>query len=134
MLTITRRLLLAGLALAACSNGHEAVDPIWGKQACESCRMLVSDPRYAAEFIDESGQRHFFDDIGCLDAYLSEHGGKPRAVWVRSGPRWIDAEAAHYASGAPSPMAYGYVVADFGALDFASVRRGAAAHRKDMSP
>jgi copper chaperone NosL len=132
MLSSTRRLLLVGLALFACSTELGAVDPIWGKQACESCRMLVSNPAYAAELLDASGRRHFFDDIGCLDAYLSEHAVKPRAIWVRSGSRWVTAEAARYAAGAASPMDYGYVAEQDGPLDFASVRRGAAAHRKEL--
>ena len=132
MLSLGRRALLVGLALAACSQGLEPVDPIWGKQACESCRMLVSDPFYAAELVDESGRRHFFDDVGCLDAYLVEHQGRPRAMWVRVGPRWVEAESARYVTGGATPMAYGFVAQDYGPLDFAAMRRGAAAHRKEL--
>lgn len=134
MSSVTRRLLLLGLVLAACENGLAPVEPIWGKQACDSCRMLLSDPSYAAEIVDPRGRRHFFDDIGCMDAYLAEHAERPRALWVRSGSRWVDAESARYASGAASPMAYGFVADERGNLDFAGVRRGAAAHRKELSP
>jgi hypothetical protein len=52
-------------------------------------------------------------------------------MWVRSGPRWLEAEAARYASGAPSPMDYGFVAQERGQLDFAAVRRAAAAHRHE---
>jgi hypothetical protein len=93
--------------------------------------MIVSEPAYAAELIDERGKRHFFDDIGCMDAYLVDQAKAPRGVWVRSNERWVDANSARYASGARSPMDYGFVPKDQGALDFATVRREAAAHRKE---
>jgi copper chaperone NosL len=131
---IARRLLVLALVLAACAGGSEPIDPVWGKQACESCRMLVSDPAYAAQLVDDRGRRHLFDDVGCLDAFLVEHPNlKPRALWVRAGARWVEAQSARYAAGAPSPMAYGFVAGEGGPLDFTAVRRGAAAHRKELS-
>lgn len=134
MLSLAQRQFVVGLLLAACSKSTEPVDPVWGKQACESCRMIVSDPSYAAELIDENGRRHFFDDIGCMDAYMVEKGiERPRASWVHSGARWVAAESARYASGAASPMAYGFVAQEGGSLDFVSLRRAAAAHRKERS-
>jgi copper chaperone NosL len=135
MLRQPRRWLLIGLAIAACSAGTEPVDPVWGKQVCDSCRMIVSDPAYAAELIDERGRRRFFDDIDCLDEYLVEHPqGVPRALWVRSGSRWRAAEFVRYAAGAASPMGYGFVPSDDGPLDFASVRRIAAERRRERRP
>ena len=127
------RALLTGLVLAACATPLEPVDPVWGKQACDGCHMLISDPFYAAELIDAKGQRHFFDDIGCLVTYVTEHEGVPRGMWVRAGSRWIAADSARYTSGASSPMAYGFAAQEFGPLDFAAVRRGAAAHRTEPS-
>ncbi|HET7544403.1 MAG TPA: hypothetical protein VFK05_31245 [Polyangiaceae bacterium] len=134
MLTFGRRALLLCFALVACAQGSEPIDPFWGKQACESCRMLVSDPRFAAQLLDERGQRFYFDDVGCLDAYLVDHPQtKPRGLWVRLGTRWVPAEAAHYAAGAASPMAYGFVAQEAGPVDFATVRTAAAAHRREHS-
>jgi len=134
MLTRVHRVLLLVLVLAACSGSLDPIDPVWGKQACESCRMLVSDPTYAAALADERGRRHYFDDIGCLDAYLVEHPRtKPRALWVRVGARWMAAESARYTAGAASLMAYGFLAQETGALDFAGVRRGAAAHREELA-
>lgn len=131
---LTRRELLLGLLLAGCNGSLEPWDPAWGKQPCESCRMLVSDPSYAAELLDQQGRRHFFDDIGCLDAYLVDHPALvPQALWVRVGPGWVDARRARYVSGAASPMAYGFLPQERGPLDFAAVRRGAAAHRQEPS-
>lgn len=134
MLNKLSGLLVCASLLAACSERMDAVDPVWGKQACDSCRMLVSDPFYAAELVDDGGRRRFFDDVGCLDAYLVEHPGlTPRAMWVRAGSRWVDAASARYTSGAASPMAYGFVAQELGPLDFAAVRRAAAQHRAESS-
>jgi copper chaperone NosL len=134
MLSLSRRALLLSFALAACAKGSEPVDPFWGKQACDSCRMLVSDPVYAAQLLDERGLRHYFDDVGCMDAYLVDHPeSKPRGLWVRLGSRWVAAESARYASGAATPMAYGFVAQELGPLDFAAVRTSAAAHRREHS-
>ncbi|HEY3495921.1 MAG TPA: hypothetical protein VGK73_14585 [Polyangiaceae bacterium] len=127
-----RGCFLMAFALFACREDLGAADPIWGKQPCESCRMLVSEPRYAAQLLDQRGERRFFDDIGCLDAYLVDHPElSPRGVWVRSGERWVDARTARYADGAASPMAYGFVASDSGTLDFAALRRAAALHRSE---
>jgi copper chaperone NosL len=135
MLSGTQLLLVCAALLPACNKSLDPVDPVWGKQACESCRMLVSDPFYAAELVDDRGQRHFFDDIGCLDAYLAERPRlTARAMWVHSGSRWVEAASARYTSGAASPMAYGFAAQELGPLDFAGVRRAAAAHRKESSP
>jgi len=134
MLNVSRRALLLVFALAACDKSVAPVDPFWGKQACDSCRMLVSEPMYAAQLLDEQGHRHYFDDIGCLDAFLVDHPEtKPRGLWVRLGTRWVEAESARYASGAASPMAYGFSAQEHGPLDFAAVRQGAAAHRQEHS-
>jgi len=132
MLSRIRQLLVVSFADAACGTGSEPVDPVWGKQACDSCRMLVSDPAYAAQLVDQRGARHFFDDVGCLTAYLAEHSANPpRALWVRSGERWVDAKSARYVSGAATPMDYGFVAQATGSLDFAAVQRAASAHRQE---
>lgn len=136
MLTFSRRALLHALVLAlgACEKSSEPLDPFWGKQACDSCRMLVSEPRFSAQLLDQRGERHYFDDIGCLDAYLVDHPqSAPRGAWVRLGTRWLPAESARYAAGAASPMAYGFVAQEDGPLDFAAVRRAAAEHRREHS-
>jgi hypothetical protein len=96
--------------------------------------MLVSDPRFAAQLVDASGRRRFFDDIGCLDAHLAEHPSEtPRGLWVRLGESWVDARSARYFSDAASPMDYGFVAGERGPLDFSSVRAKAAARRQEHS-
>ncbi len=102
-------LQVLALAFAACSTPLRAEDPVWNKQACDHCKMLLSDKRYAASLIDDAGHRLFFDDIGCLVSFELEHRG-PRAHWVKdeASGAWIEADQAFFRVGAATPMDFGY--------------------------
>jgi copper chaperone NosL len=128
-------LFLAGLALAlatsACEDATRPVDPVWGKQPCASCAMLVSERRYAAELSTARGDRLFFDDVGCLAAYLREHRPEVRGIWAHDGSRWVDARVARFAPGQRTPMDYGFAVAEAGAASFEDVERAVVARHAD---
>jgi copper chaperone NosL len=118
-----RQALLAPLCLLfSCRSQNTPEDPIWGKQPCAHCRMLVSDPRYAAQALTASGERVYFDDVGCLARELAEHPGA-LATWVRDAKaRWIETSRARFSGGAPTPMDFGFVVDDAGSFDFTAVQ------------
>ena len=68
-----RRTRLAALFVAglACTRGPiqpVAVDT--KNDACASCRMAVSDVRFAAQLVAPGEETRFFDDVGCLRDYL----------------------------------------------------------------
>lgn len=114
--------------LAACKGeGDAALDPVWGKQPCEHCKMLVDDRRSAAQAV-VAGDRFYFDDVGCLVAWLSESKRDGR-VWVRTeaGSGWIDARDARFVSGQKTPMDFGYVPSAAGDLDWGKVNEGVLA-------
>lgn len=107
------------LALSACSNdpgtGPKAVK--WDRDACERCRMVLSDRKYSAQirYFPEGKKRSrvlMFDDIGCATLWLEDKPWKddPRTeIWVndyRSG-EWIDARTATYVKDKITPMEYG---------------------------
>jgi copper chaperone NosL len=105
------------LFLLACTQGPEkAIDPVWGKQACDHCMMLLSEPRSSAQVVLIDGTRRFFDDVGCLVEWLKSTHTSAVSAWVRSphGNTWIDARAAHYSTGQHTPMDYGFLPADKG--------------------
>lgn len=123
--------LLFLLPLVACGR-EPATGPArvtWDRDACERCRMVISDRAFAAQVRDADGHVHRFDDPGCATLWLDEHPerGAPREVWVRelTGDAWIDAREAHFVRAPHSPMGY-----DHGAqrarspeaLDFAQLR------------
>lgn len=99
----------AALALAACERLDTAIDPVWGKEPCGHCAMLVGDRRFAAQVVAD-GQRKWFDDVGCFVLWADEHPGKVERAWVRDagGSGWVDAKGARYASGARTPMDFGF--------------------------
>jgi copper chaperone NosL len=107
---MNRRALLGGmvaLVLLACTKTDQPVDPVWGKEPCAHCRMLVSDKRFAAQVVD-AGDRFYFDDIGCMVSWLDDK--KVEHMWVRDAlaDRWIEARHARYVAGAKTPMDFGF--------------------------
>ena len=101
--------LLVASVLIGCTNTDEGVDPVWGKEPCAHCRMIVSDKRFAAQLVD-NGDRRWFDDIGCMVLWIEERKAKPSRTWVRDGQtgRWTDARVARYSAGARTPMDFGF--------------------------
>lgn len=66
---------LAGLALLALVAGcaPAVIEPAGldtKNDACRSCRMTVSDRRFAAQIVAPGEEPLFFDDIGCLRDYV----------------------------------------------------------------
>lgn len=121
-------MLVATLGLAACERLDAAADPVWGKEPCGHCAMLVGDRRHAAQIVAD-GTRRFFDDIGCFVLWAEEHPGAVQKAWVRDaeGGRWIDAKTASYRHGARTPMDFGFEAGaasapDDGAMSFEAMR------------
>ena len=112
-------LLAAFIAPLAGCGGDPGAGPVevkWDRDACERCRMVLSDRRHAAQvrFTDPGGRSRVmkFDDLGCAIIWLEDKPWKEAAsteVWVndhRDG-RWIDARTAYFLGGQLTPMEYG---------------------------
>ncbi|MBK7581537.1 MAG: hypothetical protein IPI67_15170 [Myxococcales bacterium] len=126
--------VLISFALLACEATNEPADPIWGKQPCGSCAMLVSDPAHAAQLVTSDGKRVFFDDPGCMAAYLQERGVTATKMWVRdTSGKWLDAKSARFSASGKTPMDYGFVVAGDGDADFSQLE-AAARKRREQKP
>lgn len=120
------------LVVAACRRTETATEPVWGKEPCAHCKMLVSDKRYAAQVIDETGEHRFFDDIGCMVLWIDAHKAPERA-WVRveTSGAWLDARTAQYVQGARTPMDFGFEVsAGAPGVPFDSVREAVRAKKR----
>ncbi len=127
-MTARLKCMWIALALVACEDSSRAVDPVWGKQACGSCGMVVSDRRFAAELTTGDGARSFFDDPGCMASYVHDRHVEPLHVWVRSAAEtWIDARTAHFARNATSPMDYSFVPSDNGEASWSDIEAAAIA-------
>ena len=129
---MSARLSIAlALALAACEDGSKPADPVWGKQACGDCGMVVSDPRLAAELTTPDGARVFFDDPGCMASYVRSRHLEPSHMWVRSSAEtWIDAHA-RFARGATSPMDYGFVPNENGDASWSDIEAAAITRARE---
>lgn len=124
---VTRRRFLAivgiGFPVAAASvagihllpsEGTATGNPTirYGENTCARCSMVISDPRYAAAWREESGREALFDDIGCMAH--QEHDVNPRVasyfVHDNGSEAWVDALQAAYLVDTKqfvTPMAYG---------------------------
>jgi len=136
----TRRQLLALLAtaplVAGCKPQSEGPEPIrWGRETCEICGMIISEPQFAAEVRGGPDRKLVkFDDLGDAVHWLDQQGWKDDSgveFWVMDyasgfkGDAWIDARTAAYRAGVISPMDYGYAAVRFPAsdtVDFATMR------------
>jgi copper chaperone NosL len=81
----------------------------WSRQPCARCRMLVGEPRFAAQLHTAAGEVLHFDDPGCLLLYQRDAKPDPRATWFHHahGDRWIPGRDAVFVPLSPSPMGYG---------------------------
>jgi copper chaperone NosL len=55
------------MIMASCAKSPEPI--ICGSDACENCKMTISDPKFGAELITGKGKIYKFDSIECLAAY-----------------------------------------------------------------
>lgn len=74
--------LLLSLALVACQRAPRPL--VAGTDACDFCRMTVSDTRFGGEIESKTGRIHTFDSIECLASYYLDAvtRGDARGVWV----------------------------------------------------
>jgi copper chaperone NosL len=91
---------LAVLAMTAMACGRSTLPPApldTRNETCRSCRMAVSDARFAAQIVAPGEEPVFFDDVGCLGAYLARSARRPDAVVYLADHRtksWIAASRA----------------------------------------
>ncbi len=107
-------LVMMLVGLGACGGpktGPQAIH--YDRDVCEQCRMIISDPHFAAEVRGKDGVLHRFDDIGGAVLWMKAHGG-PGAqaeVWVmnmRDGQGWLDARTAYFVADQTTPMDFGF--------------------------
>jgi hypothetical protein len=97
--------------------------------------MILSDRRYAAQLVTAAGDRLFFDDVGCLASYLTQHKPALGHSWVYSAGHFTDTATAHFHSGATTPMGFGFESSPQGPLDFpALLRTVATQHPQGAAP
>lgn len=121
---------LAGVFLLAQRPPAGPVPVAWDQTPCTRCRMLVSEPRFAAQLRTDAGVL-FFDDPGCLLLWDHEHPGQARATYFHhlDEDRWVDGDEVAFVPVTPTPMGYGLGARDAaqGGMDWDAALRQALA-------
>lgn len=106
-------LVLGAYVLSAgCARGEVQPEPLAvGQESCGFCRMTVSQPEFASQVLVDGELPKFFDDLGCLQAYLTSTTPGPDGgvifVTDHRTRAWVRSDAAVYtrAPAAATPMA-----------------------------
>jgi len=104
----------------------------WDRAACARCRMLVSDPSFAAQVQLASGDVLYFDDPGDLLLHLDENEVETHAVWLHhvDEDRWIPRERVAFVERSPTPMGFGLGAVAKGAAEDTLSWEEALAHAR----
>ncbi len=124
---------IAALAVAACTPADGPQPIVYDREPCSHCRMLISEPRFAAQLETQDGEIRSFDDPGCLLAALAAQSGGVRALWFHHlhEDRWLDAAQVAFQKTERTPMGYGLAAVAAGtpgALSLEQARARVAEH------
>lgn len=132
-------IVLTALLLTGCWDEPETgpVEIIYGRDSGTFCKMIISDPRFAAEIREGKGKKVYkFDDIGDAIHWLKGVTWKQTPeteFWVMdmaTGKKWLDARKVWYLPGQHSPMEYGYGAMSeqsAGTISFSDMRKAVLA-------
>ncbi|HVX41021.1 MAG TPA: nitrous oxide reductase accessory protein NosL, partial [Gemmatimonadaceae bacterium] len=136
-LMLRRLVPLLALALAAACGSSGPQPIMYDADACEFCRMQISDPRFGAEIVTKKGRPIKFDSIECLVSYYKQAAAASdvASVWVSDflhPGTLIDASTARFVDLGPgrAPLGRGWAAiasgsdaAALGITDPAAVKR-----------
>ena len=111
------------------NTSKQPVKMIRGKFQGSECGMLINDLNFASQVVAPDGKTWFFDDHGCMAAWLSVRPFKDEAIiWVKDLPsdEWIDGSHAWYSRTDLTPMSYGfgaYKTRREGLIDFTTMQQ-----------
>ena len=120
-------LIVATLVLLAC--GRDGPRPlVVGQDACEFCRMTLSDLRFGGEIVTSTGRIRTFDSVECLAGFVAAAGDSLSAasVWVSdfTSSTLVPAADAHFLMGGSIHSPMGRQVASFRADSDTAALRG----------
>jgi copper chaperone NosL len=129
--------LACAWALAACGLPEGPQPIVWDREPCTHCRMLISDPHFAAQLHTADGTVASFDDPGCLLAYVQAREPQVHALWFHhvSEDRWIPGSAVGFERAGRTPMDFGLGAVDAGtpgALSLEQAQAGIAAGERSQ--
>jgi copper chaperone NosL len=105
------RLAAVAMALAACQRVPRPL--VAGADACDYCRMTVSDTRFGGEIESHTGKLQTFDAVECLASFYLDASsrGEVRRAWASdfASGRLVPVDSAVFLEGGSvnSPMGQG---------------------------
>ncbi len=86
----------------------------YGEDACDECRMIISEARYAAAYVTHKGQPRLFDDLGCMLEHNKKELETIANYWANDykNPKWLNLSEAYLVKSneITTPMGYGIIV------------------------
>ena len=76
--------LAAAFAMIACAAPGPG-EFHYDTDACDHCRMTISDARFAAQLVTRTGKIHRFDDPACLASFVAAEkveAGDVHGIWL----------------------------------------------------
>ena len=108
MKSILQALFICVLGLSACTVEPKPI--IWGKDACNYCKMNIVDKMHAAEYVTTKGKVYKYDAIECLiNELIDKDFPESKFTLIRdygNNGEFTEAKKATYliSEGIPSPM------------------------------
>ena len=106
--------LAAALTVGGCESSAGPAEVKLGRDVCEMCGMIISDPRYVTEVRGGPENRvKKFDDMGDAVTWLEKKGwglAATKEFWAMNsddGKTWLDARQSFFVHG-DTPMNYGF--------------------------
>jgi copper chaperone NosL len=111
--------VIAFFAVLGCGTPLDVPEPIaFDREPCDSCGMLISDPRFAAQLVTKEGERYDFDDPSCAFRYVADHAPHLAHVWFRDSTTpdevWLEHRQVAFAAAEDTPMDGGLAAVPIG--------------------
>lgn len=96
----------AGAILAACAPSNAEPTPpdiAYGQDVCDTCGMIISDPKFASALVLEDGSFLKFDDLGDMFVHHMNHPNLKVKAWFvhdYGTEIWFRGEMAFYVASA----------------------------------
>lgn len=96
----------AGAVLAACAPSNAEPTPpaiVYGQDVCDTCGMIISEPKFASALVLEDGSSLKFDDLGDMFVHHMDHPNLKVKAWFvhdYGTEEWIRGETAFYVASA----------------------------------
>jgi len=112
--------MIPAILLFACTNKDRPEKLVYDHVACDSCGMVVSDARFAAQLVTVDGERAQFDDPACLFHYVADHVPAIAHAWFHDSRHpddpnaWLDWQQVSFVEQAGAPMDGGIAAVPIG--------------------